>query len=293
MNRGHELQMIIDSHAHIFSSRIIANVSAKSALVEKINLNTAFAEGRTNISAIEGDCRSSGIDACLILPTANAADVRKINSAFIQLAAQSDFLFTAGTLHPFSRDNREELVLLQAQGVRAIKLCSFSQGFSLLAPETLDLFKLIEEFNFTGNGRFFVILDTFSLAHEYFGTSGLHTTTPLLLGDIVSKFPGIDIVAAHMGGLAAPPEELFTHLKPSQNLFLDTSNAAHTLSAQDFIRLLEIHGPEHILFGTDWPWFDQKEEIGIITGLLDLAGFNAEEKENVFYRNIANLIGVL
>jgi predicted TIM-barrel fold metal-dependent hydrolase len=285
--------MIIDCHAHIFSSRIIANVSAKSALVNKINLHTSFAEGRTNISAIERDCRSSGVDACLILPTANVADVRKINSAFTELAAQSDFLFTAGTLHPFSRDNRKELIRLQAQGIRAIKLCSFSQGFSLSAPETLNLFKLIEELNVSRNGRFFVILDTFSLAHEYFGTPGLHTTTPLLLGNIVREYPGIDFVAAHMGGLAAPPEEIFTHLIPSKNLFLDTSNAAHTLSGKDFLRLLEIHGPEHILFGTDWPWFDHKEEIDIITRLLDLAGYNTKEKEKVFHRNIANLLGIV
>lgn len=285
--------MIIDCHAHIFSSRIIANVSAKSGLVDKINLHTAFAEGRTNIPAIESDCRSSGVNACLILPSANVADIKKINSAFIELAAQSDFLFTAGTLHPFSKDNREELIRLRAQGVRAIKLCSFSQGFSLTAPETLNLFKLIEKLNISGNGRFFVILDTFSLAHEYFGTHRRHTTTPLLLGGIVSKYPGIDFVAAHMGGLAAPPEEIFTHLKPSKNLFLDTSNAAHTLSAKDFIRLLETHGPEHILFGTDWPWFDHKEEIDIITGLIDLSGFTAEEKERVFHRNIANLLGIV
>jgi len=285
--------MIIDCHAHLFSSRIIENVSAKSALVKKINLHTSFAEGRTNISAIERDCRSSGVDACLILPTAGMADVRKINSAFIELAAQSDFLFTAGTLHPFSRDNMKELLRLQTRGVRAIKLCSFSQGFSLSAPETLGLFKIIEELNVSGNGRFFVILDTFSLADEYFGTPRLHTTTPLLLGDIVRKYPYINFVAAHMGGLAAPPEEILTYLVPSKNLYLDTSNAAHTLSEKDFLHLLKIHGPDHILFGTDWPWFDHKEEIDIINRLLDLTGYNAEEKEKVFHRNIANLLGML
>lgn len=285
--------MIIDCHTHIFSSRIIANVSAKSELVKKIKLHTSFAKGRTNISALEEDCRSSGVDACLILPTANVADVRKINSAFINLAAESDFLITAGTLHPFSKENRQELSRFQAHGVRAIKLCSFSQGFSLTAPETLDLFKFIEAFNASENGRFFVILDTFSLAHEYFGTPRLHTTTPLLLGDIAKKYPGIDFVGAHMGGLAAPKKEIFTHLMPSKNLYLDTSNAAHTLSEKEFLRLLKIHGPEHILFGTDWPWFNHKEEIGIIGRLLDLAGYNREDKERVFHRNISNLLGIV
>lgn len=285
--------MIIDCHAHIFSSKIITGVSARSAMVEKLNLHASFAAGRTNTSALKKDCRSSGIDACLILPTADAASVSKINTAFIQLAAGSDFLFTAGTLHPFYPENKKELLRLQEHGVRAIKLCSFSQGFALSAQETHDLFKIIESANIQNNGRTFVILDTFYLAHEYFGTPEQHTTTPRLLGDIVRNYPGIDFVAAHMGGLTAPPEEIFTHLASSKNLYLDTSNAAHTLSEKDFLRLLEIHGPEHIIFGTDWPWFDHKEELNVIGRLLDMAEYNREEKKKVFYRNIANLLGIV
>jgi hypothetical protein len=285
--------MIIDCHAHIFSSRIITAVTAKSAMVEKLKLQASFAAGRTTISALEDDCRSSGIDACLILPTANAANVRNVNTAFIELAAGSDFIFTAGTLHPFYGDNKNELLRLQEHGVRAIKLCSFSQGFALSTPETFDLFKIIESANSLTKGGTCVILDTFCLAHDYFGTPDRHTTTPFMLGDIVRKYPGIDFVAAHMGGLGAPPEETFKHVVPSKNLYLDTSNAAHTLSEKDFLRLLEIHGPDHIIFGTDWPWFDHKKELNILVRLLDRAGYNREEKEKVFYRNIASLLGIV
>ena len=285
--------MIIDSHTHIFSSKIVAGVSARSAMVEKLNLHAEFAAGRTNITSLRDDCLSSGIEACLILPTADAASVKKINTAFIEFAAGTNFLFTAGTLHPFYGENMNELSRLHQHGVRAIKLCSFSQGFSLSARETQDLFKIIESANIQNNGRTFVILDTFYLAHEFFGTPERHTTTPGLLGDIVRSYPGIDFVAAHMGGLTAPPEEIFTQLVPSGNLFLDTSNAAHTLSEKDFLRLLEIHGAEHIIFGTDWPWFDHREELAVIDRLLDKAGFNREEKEKVFHGNIAGLLGIV
>jgi predicted TIM-barrel fold metal-dependent hydrolase len=285
--------MIIDGHAHIFSSRIISAVTAKSAMVEKLKLQASFAEGRTTASALEDDCRSAGIDACLILPTASVENVPNVNTAFIQLAAGSDLLLPAGTLHPFYDDNKNELFRLRQHGVRAIKLCSFSQGFALSTPETYRLFNIIESANSLTNGGTFVILDTFSLAHDYFGTPDRHTTTPLLLGDIVRKYPGIDFVAAHMGGLAAPPEETFKHLVPSKNLYLDTSNAAHTLSERDFLRLLEIHGPDHIIFGTDWPWFDQQKELALIDRLLDLAGYNRDEKEKVFYRNGAALLGIV
>lgn len=284
--------MIIDGHAHIFSPKIIANVSAKTELVKILDLQTSRAQGRDNISLLMEECQSSGVDACLILPTAEAADIVKINRYFVGMAAALDMLFTAGTLHPYCDANDKEIMWLQSRGVRAIKLCSFSQGFPLFAPETFTLFRRIEEVNKTGKGHFFVILDTFYRAHEYFGTPNRHTTTPFLLGEIIRRFQEIDFVAAHMGGLAAPPEEIFTHLRPSRNLYLDTSNAAHTLSQSDFLRLLDLHGPEHILFGTDWPWFGHNKELEIIESLLNLAGFDRGEKESVFGHNIARLQGI-
>ena len=96
-----------------FPARLSAGVSAKSAMVEKLNLHASFAAGRTNIASLRDDCLSSGIETCLILPTADAASVNKINTAFIELAAESDFLFTAGTLHPFYGENKNELSRLE------------------------------------------------------------------------------------------------------------------------------------------------------------------------------------
>ena len=284
--------MIIDGHAHVFSSKIITNVSAKSALVNRLHLQTSQARGRKNVSVLQEEGRASGVKACLILPTANVAEIKKVNNEFMEMAVLSDFLFTAGTLHPRFEANRKELLRMQSRGVRAIKLCSFSQGFSLAEPETQYLLKLIEEINSLHGGNFFVILDTFYLAHEYFGTPAKHTTTPFLLGNIIKANPEINFVAAHMGGLAAPPEEIFKHLPPLKNLYLDTSNAAHTLSERDFLRLLELHGPGHVFFGTDWPWFGHEGELELISQLLDKAGFNGEEKNKVFCENIAGLLGI-
>ena len=230
-------------------------------MVEKLNLHASFAAGRTTISALKDDCRSSGIDACLILPTAGAAGVRVVNTAFMQLAAGSDFLFTAGTLHPFYGDNEEELLRLQEHGVRAIKLCSFSQGFSLSAPETYGLFKIIESANSLANGSTSVILDTFCLAHDYFGTPDRHTATPLLLGGVESRAL---ISWRHIRQAPHPlPEEIVKHLVPSKNLYLDTSNAAHTLSETDFSPSARNpwSGPHSV----------QKEELNILVRLLDLA----------------------
>jgi predicted TIM-barrel fold metal-dependent hydrolase len=284
--------MIIDGHAHIFTPQVIANVSSRSAMAEKLHLDISGAQVRTNIAALRRESFSAGVGACLILPTAVAGKVREVNITFRKIAHESGFLFTAGTLHPQYDANEEELSQMLSEGVQAIKLCSFSQGFSLSAPQTHNLFKLVEETNKAQKCRFFVMFDTLYLAHKHFGTLPEHNTTPAMLGDIVAAYPGIDFVAAHMGGLDAPPEEIFTYLPPSDNLYLETSNAAYTLSEGDFVRLLKIHGPEHIIFGTDWPWFGHRDEIKLLDKLLDRAGFDKKEKGFVFTDNIASLLGV-
>jgi len=79
--------------------------------------------------------------------------------------------------------------------------------------------------------------------------------------------------------------DIITHLPPMENLLLDTSNAAHELTQTQFVSLLKRHGPEHIIFGTDWPWFIQDDEIDTISHLLKQAGFNKLQRDLVFSAN--------
>jgi len=95
-----------------------------------------------------------------------------------------------------------------------------------------------------------------------------------------------------MGGLTTPFEDIIRCLPAADNLYLDTSNAAHTLNEAEFIQLLRVHGPDRILFGTDWPWFDPGEEILLIEGLLDRAGYTVNDKVKVLGGNIAELLAI-
>jgi predicted TIM-barrel fold metal-dependent hydrolase len=189
-------------------------------------------------------------------------------------------------------DNRSVLHQLKSRGIRCLKLCSFFQGFCLDATETRHLFDLVRAFNRAEGGRFFVLIDTFYKAGSYFGKPEETITTPSRLGSLVTAYRDIDFVAAHMGGLTAPFREITRYLPPGKNLYLDTSNASHTLSEKEFIALLTMHGPEHILFGTDWPWFGQEDEMERIRRLCDLAGFSAGDQARVFGLNAARLLGV-
>jgi uncharacterized protein len=282
--------MRIDGHVHLFSKRIIDNVSAKTAMVEELGLETGPALGRCRMAALEAAGARAGLDACLLLPAAGLSEIESANTAAILLAAENRWIRPAGTLHPFLPEPAAELDRLHRNGIRAIKLSSFSQRFSLEDPGTLAMLEMVAGFNTETEAGFFLVLDTYYKGNVHFNADPAHITTPARINALVHAFPQIRVVAAHMGGLGAPPEEILADLPPAANLYLDTSNAAHTLDADSFVRLLARHGPDRIIFGTDWPWFNPVDEMPRIDALLDRAGFDAHGKARVFGENMAGLL---
>lgn len=284
--------MMIDGHAHLFHPKVIFNVKKRKNMVAKLGLQTKGAEERVGAASLEDALRTSGFDGCLILPTAGVQEVDRVNDLFYKTIEKSDLLYTAGTLHPGYSGNREELLKFKSRKIKAIKLCSFSQRFALNDSRTFDLFDLIKEFNISHGTGFFVILDTLYGADLFFGSHPEHNTTPKLLGDLIKRFPEINFIAAHMGGLAAPFKEISTNLTPADNLFFDTSNAAHVLEEKEFICLLKAHGPEHIIFGTDWPWFTHLPEIDLQKLMFEKAGYSKKDMARVFSKNMGCLLGI-
>ena len=281
---------VFDSHVHLFSQSVIASVTKRNGLAEALCLDVEKAVDRTDKTALKQEIRSAGVIGCLLLPTAPVNDVRRVNDQFLETVSGEDELLTAGTLHPLFPEIDDEMDRLSLKKVRALKFSSFSQGIDLEAEKTFQLFDKIRRHNLSGKLPFFAILDTFYQADHYFGAPGKHITTPGKLGRLVAAFPEVDFVAAHMGGLAAPYHEIDEHLYPQRNLYLDTSNAAHMISRKEFLRLLNRHGPERIIFGTDWPWFGHSEEIALIQRLLKEAGFSPEQQALVFSGNISRLL---
>lgn len=284
--------MIIDAHAHIFTSLIVENVAKKKEMAKKLCLETKEALDRIGVETLENSMKTANVEACLVLPTASVDNVKKVNNTFIEIASNSKMIRTAGTLHPDYSGNKEELARFKSIGMRAIKMCSFSQGFVLNGKKAIDLFDIIKNENRNNNNQYFIVLDTFYNADIFFGTEKRFNTTPELFGDIIKNYPEIKFVGAHMASLDAPFDKVRKYLLPRDNFYMDTSNADHTLTEDEFVYLLKTHGPEHIFFGTDWPWFGYKLEIDIVAKRLDKAGFTSEQKKDVFRNNIAKLLGI-
>jgi uncharacterized protein len=274
--------MRIDSHCHIFTPKILKNVSGRTAMMKELNLDGKGAFDRVDPDSLAKSALENNLDYCILLPTASPESVVATNRRFIEISRAFPRLKTLGTLHPMMENLSDEISRTCNSGVRGFKFSSFSQRFDVLWPEVDAMLDKIER---GASERGFVpavVWDTFTKADLYFGAKADHITTPQKLDAVVNQHPGINFIAAHMGGLLADFDELRSGLKPAPNLFLDTSNAAHTLTEDRFVELLHLHGPANILFGTDWPWFDHTAELQRIHTLMDKADFSGSDQDKVF-----------
>ncbi|MDQ7784793.1 MAG: amidohydrolase family protein [Desulfomonilaceae bacterium] len=284
--------MIVDAHCHIFTERIVANVNARPAMVRDLKLNTHDALPRLDPRALDESAAAHDIHLCVLLPTAGPERVRSENDRFIEFAVRSRRLRTLGTLHPAMRDLSGEASRILDYGINGFKFSSFSQRFDLRSREVERMLTEIELLGVDRNTRPVLVFDTFARADVHFAAPPDYLTTPSRLFRLTGRHPGINFVAAHMGGLLADFDELRRDLLPARNLYLDTANAAHTLEEDQFVELLRIHGAAHILFGTDWPWFVHASEPAKVRALLVKAGYDESQQSDVFGANAMRLFGL-
>lgn len=282
--------MLIDSHCHIFTDRIVRNVKTKPVMVGQLKLNTRDAHSRLSPKALEKSARANNVDVCVLLPSASPDRIRSENDRFIRWTREFSRIRTLATLHPAMPRLSDEIMRMFDLGIRGFKFSSFSQRFDPSSRETAVMLDEVERLGRAHGVRPVVVLDTFVAADVHFGAEPDYLSTPAKLAQLARRHREIAVICAHMGGLLADFDELRRSLLPAPNVYLDTSNAAHTFPDEQFVELLQMHGASHILFGTDWPWFDHAAEKEKIGSLLVKAGFGHADREAVFGRNAARLL---
>ena len=95
---------------------------------------------------------------------------------------------------------------------------------------------------------------------EFFGT-------PDRFARMVERHPDLKVVLAHLGGYEMW-EGVREHLMPSgENVYFDTAYVSTRLSPMEMEGLIKEIGADRVLFGTDYPWTDQAEEVELICGM--------------------------
>lgn len=274
--------MIIDIHTHTFPDKIADKTIA--GMEKEILKGQGFAVKHERVATVLGlidSTVSAGIDLSVVCPVAtNIAQPEKINkmSAKYNEKSQDTKIFFFGAIHPDCENYKEIIDDIVAMGLKAIKLHPDYQ------KTYFDDEKYIRLMDYAANKGLGIIVH----AGEDVGLPEKVHCTPDMVLNVWRHIQPEKLILAHMGGwrMWDEVEEKLIGLP----FFMDTAVALNKkfpvkLSNEQFLRMVRKHGSDKIIFGTDTPWYDQKQALMD----LDQIDLNDNEKVQILGENANNL----
>lgn len=262
--------MIIDIHTHCFDDMIA--VKAVPALSKKANI-PAYTDG--TISDLIRSMDDSNIDISIIQAIATKPKQTEVINRWA-ISINNIRTMPFGTIHPDYSNWKEEIRYLASLGFKGIKFHPDYQDFYV---DDSKLFPIYEEV-FNNN-----LIALFHAGIDIGMPEPCHCT-PKRLKKVLRTFRGASIIAAHMGGYDSW-DEVEKYLV-GEDIYFDTSYTSHILKTSLMIKMIKNHGVDKILFGSDSPWGNQKNEVEVIKTL----SLSNEEKDKILGENAKILLNL-
>ena len=265
--------MIIDFHAHAFPDKLAA--PAMDVLAKKVeNMLTPAHDGR--VSSLLENMDKAGVGISVVQPVVTRQSQVKKNNLWAQ-SIQSDRIISFGGVYPNSGMWKEDIDEIVYLGLKGIKLHPEYQEF---APDSDELLRMYD-YALT-KGLIVLIHGGVDL-----GMPPPYRATPEVFKNIAGKMKGGIIVAAHLGGHGMWKEVEETLC--GEDIYLDTSMGFAWYGEEQFLRILEKHGEEKILFASDSPWSDPIHDIARINAL----NIPQETKDKILFGNARRVLGLV
>jgi hypothetical protein len=215
----------------------------------------------------------------VVLPVATKpAQVERINRRSLEAnkAFPESGILYFGAMHPACENYKEELAWLKEHGFRGIKLHPDYQNCYVDDPENL---KVIAEAERLG------LYTTIHAGIDIGYPSPVHAA-PERTRHMVDELHPTHVILAHTGGWRQWDDVIA--LLDDPKLYFDTSFSFGEITDQQFLKILEQHGSEHILFATDSPWDSPEHTLESLKKLP----LTQEQFDNICYKNACRLLGL-
>lgn len=249
--------MIIDIHTHTFPDKIAAKTiaSMEQGIFDAQEIKVKAA-GVGTYDKLSESTIAAGIDLSTVAPVATKpSQPENINR--LSVKANEKYLesrvFYLGAIHPDCENYKEILDDIAAMDLRAIKI---HPDYQLTF---FDDEKYIRIMDYAANKGLGIIVH----AGEDIGLPKPIHTTPERVLNVLKHIQPDKLILAHMGGwrIWDEVEEKLT----GQPVYFDTAVSLKKdiphLKDEQFVRMVRKHGADRVLFGTDYPWYAQKEAL--------------------------------
>lgn len=282
--------MIIDFHTHTFPEQIAKRAIAKlsdSAHIKSYSGGT--------LEDLKRSMKTAGIDYAVLLPVVTKpAQEKDIN--YLAIETNDRFpdtgILSFGGIHPDNENYRDVIKNLAAHGIPGIKLHPVFQ------QTNFDDIRYLRIMEYACENDLIILIHA---GHDA-SFPGADFATPCRIRSVYDQLHPNKLVLAHMGGWCcwSDAEEMlagcdvyldtaFTLSPLRSNAECDIAAEHHApLSREQFLRMVQNFGVDHILFGTDSPWSDMAESIELVRK----SGLKPAEQEAVLGSNAVKLLNL-
>jgi hypothetical protein len=224
--------------------------------------------------------------------TATFADYREelagrlvaFNTWALELAAARSDLTTFVAMDPKVLGNRagaDHLRWAHEQGALGIKIHPVAQRFLPDDPRMQEIFGVCEE------------LGLGVIAHAGASKSGLEWAEPDAYAAVLDAHPRLKLVLAHLGGGRWQQTQRLADAYPALRFdlceIIAWAGAPGAPTHDELGRMIKAIGPQRVMFGTDFPWYQVDRTIDQVMGLPHLA---EEEREGILGPNAVTYLGL-
>ena len=259
--------MIIDAHAHIYPAKIAAKaVEGVGKFYSGLEMHL---DGTVETLIKTG--AAAGIEKFIVQSVATSpAQVESINNFIAESVKQyPDKLVGYAAIHPDHEDIGKEMDRAISLGLKGVKIHPDFQQFNIDDKNAMRIYEVIE-------GRLPILI--------HMGDHRTDYSKPARLLKVLDAFPKLEVIGAHFGGWSEWDSAAET--LGGRHLWVDTSSSLYSMTPEHAAELIHIYGAENVLFGTDYPMWEAKDELE----MFDKSPLTHEEREMILYKNAERLI---
>ncbi len=268
--------MVIDFHTHAFPEKIAART------IEILIANTVRISDYPMKNCTDGTAhglreaeKRAGVDLAVVLPiVTNPKQTETINRVAKETNEANCGLYSFGSVHP--SDALSWVDRLAEEGFKGIKLHPEFQNVYADSNEMTDIYRRAAKYGMT------VVLH----AGRDIGYPPPVKAAPDMLLRAIDRVPDLKLVAAHLGGWMMW-DEVAKKLVGTP-IYFDTAFIADFIEKERARDIINAHGADKILFGSDAPWEDPAKTLDFLRSL----SIDPEDLKKICGTNAAGLLGI-